>query len=205
VRSGSSLVCQHTDLVENYLFGALSVRTGDASINGPGRHRVTNESNPGRLLKAGDLRRALLFEVVLIFQKTFCFFTPRSTGHGAGRRNHSSFARRAAWHDCGRAKASAKTLMNCSPRSTAGSPKAATVADHHLSSGVQPSLGRPPTRQLARSQSPAAATAFLTPQRCKRSTTTLTSRVASRRSSLVCQRRRSRDLRRAQSSRHETK
>ena len=37
-----------------------------------------------------------------------------------------SCAPRPAWHDCGRAKANAKRRMSCSPRFTAGSPKAST-------------------------------------------------------------------------------
>ena len=53
-------------------------------------------------------------------------FSPRSTGRAASRRKCGSCARRPASHDCGRAKANARTRMSCSPRFTAGSPKAST-------------------------------------------------------------------------------
>ena len=50
-------------------------------------------------------------------------FAPRSAGHAASRRNPASCARRPASRDCGRAKTNVRTRMNCSPRSTVGSPK----------------------------------------------------------------------------------
>ena len=53
-------------------------------------------------------------------------FSPRSTGRAASRRKCGSCAHRPASHGCGRAKANARTRMNCSPRSTTGSPKAST-------------------------------------------------------------------------------
>ena len=53
-------------------------------------------------------------------------FSPHSNGHGASRRNPGSSALRPAWHSCGRAKANAKRRMSCSPRFTAGLPRAST-------------------------------------------------------------------------------
>src|ERR1700733_10123022 len=52
--------------------------------------------------------------------------SPRSTGRAASRRKCGSCVPRPAWHGCGRAKASARTRMSCSPRFTAGSLKVLT-------------------------------------------------------------------------------
>jgi class 3 adenylate cyclase/tetratricopeptide (TPR) repeat protein len=53
-------------------------------------------------------------------------FSPRSTGRAGSKRKCGSCTPRPASHGYGRAKASAKTRMSCSPRFTAGSPKAST-------------------------------------------------------------------------------
>src|ERR1700733_4006871 len=53
-------------------------------------------------------------------------FSPRSPGHAANRRKCGNCARRPASLGYGRAKVRSKTRMNCSPLSTAGSPKAST-------------------------------------------------------------------------------